>query len=364
MIFTAFYFMIEIFRRQRHGIVASKVSKTKVSIVMALRSVIVLVFLHSHLLVTASTLHPRAWQVLTNDSGFQSFPEASLPELNGTTNSAICVSGGGTRSFIAATGMLRSLLDIEQFVNVRYLVGVSGGSWAVTAFSFHAGNTSDKHFLGNISHPRDLSLDTLSEAIDSKCARSAALHSVIDKGIEYFLDPRVPDDEFWERAVGSIYLEPFGIPPQAMFTWSQSSLSAIAARDPSFVREQQWVMPAHSLGHRPYPVVMATILGPASDAPFHDLFAGTASLELSPLYIGHWRRENVSFPGGMSDQPDQLHLGGLLESYAFGSEGALRGLVPGEGSGVVQGDEPKSLFPISKVPGTSSWMFGGLRWHT
>jgi predicted acylesterase/phospholipase RssA len=87
-------------------------------------------------------IHPRAWMV--DQSAFASpealaavhWPEDDLAGLAGRPKTAIAFSGGGTRAFVASLGYLRALIDLGLMSTVRYLSGISGGSWAASAFTF------------------------------------------------------------------------------------------------------------------------------------------------------------------------------------------------------------------------------------
>ena len=115
--------------------------------------------------LNATDLNVRAWRVGAN------WPEEQLPELKGRSHSAVALGGGGTRAYIGGIGLLRGLLEIGALASFKYLTGVSGGSWAVTGFSFHGVNVTDAEYLCNLTAPAGLSLNDLKK-IDPKCARS------------------------------------------------------------------------------------------------------------------------------------------------------------------------------------------------
>jgi predicted acylesterase/phospholipase RssA len=86
----------------------------------------------------------RYWQV---DPGYWSsaapnldaFPERQLdPPLPGA-DLAVAFSGGGTRSASASIGQLRGLLQNGWIDRVKYVTGVSGGSWAAVPFTYYPG---------------------------------------------------------------------------------------------------------------------------------------------------------------------------------------------------------------------------------
>src|SRR5262245_12168821 len=55
----------------------------------------------------------------------------------------VAFSGGGTRSAAAAVGQLRGLIQNDWLDSVRYITGVSGGSWAAVPFTYSPFATSD-----------------------------------------------------------------------------------------------------------------------------------------------------------------------------------------------------------------------------
>ena len=99
--------------------------------------------------------------------------------LSGKSNVAIIFSGGGARAYIAAVGQLAALHSLGLIPKIRYISGISGGSWASSVFSFSQHrDISDDELLGGILQPSELSSDKLSE-MSPACMRSF----VADNGI-------------------------------------------------------------------------------------------------------------------------------------------------------------------------------------
>ena len=63
------------------------------------------------------------------------FPEQPQA-LQAKRDLGVCFSGGGTRAASAALGFLRGLHSNKWLPHVRYVVGISGGSWTATPFTF------------------------------------------------------------------------------------------------------------------------------------------------------------------------------------------------------------------------------------
>ena len=52
---------------------------------------------------------------------------------------AICLSGGGTRAMVAALGALRGLEYLDLLGHTDLLVSVSGGTWTSGPFMWRSG---------------------------------------------------------------------------------------------------------------------------------------------------------------------------------------------------------------------------------
>ena len=45
--------------------------------------------------------------------------------------------GGGSRSYVASIGYLGALHELGLMEDVRYITGISGGSWATAVYSYY-----------------------------------------------------------------------------------------------------------------------------------------------------------------------------------------------------------------------------------
>ena len=88
-----------------------------------------------------------AWPSSAAGGGIK-FPEQNIPSVMARPNAGVCFSGGGARAYSAAWGQLRALADSGYLDKFRYMSGISGGSWAVTNFSFFASGQTQGEFLG------------------------------------------------------------------------------------------------------------------------------------------------------------------------------------------------------------------------
>lgn len=83
------------------------------------------------------------------------------------------------------TSYLRALIDLGLMPSIRYISGVSGGSWASSAFTFFQKKYTDSipFYLGNISDPADLTMDFLKD-IPAGCGRRSVVdHNLIDVSV-------------------------------------------------------------------------------------------------------------------------------------------------------------------------------------
>merc|ERR1712159_808479 len=87
--------------------------------------------------------------------------------------------------------------------------------------------------------------------LSKNCARYTATLSVIDRGIKYFLEPSVPDDQFWIRAVSSVFLETFNMSHDAHFTWSHATKRDIQSRNPSLGDDIPWAVVCRNASAQP-----------------------------------------------------------------------------------------------------------------
>ena len=201
------------------------------------------------------------------------FPEEDFPEIMAKPSSAIAFTGGGTRAMVAAFGQLAALHQLGLLRNVRYISGISGGSWATNVFSFYARGApgvarSDDEFLGTITDPAALSLASLS-VISPSSARAVATTPGNASGRAGAggdgLDQLVRDlvvEEVWRFTLGKV-----GVPMQAAFSWSSQTVADICRRNP-WLHAEDFVLPSGSAAEHPFPIVGTALIGPLRLAPF------------------------------------------------------------------------------------------------
>eukprot|EP00947_MAST-08B_sp_MAST-8B-sp1_P002001 g2001.t1 len=206
-----------------------------------------------------------------------------LASVMGKRNVGVAFTGGGTRAMTCAMGQLRGLIELDLLRHVRYISGISGGSWATHVFSYYQRGTpgvatNDSQLLGPIIPPEEMiSLDVL-KPMDPLCSRHAWTDDALDEDRKRLLDAlsetynseslRPPaaaaaaasDDhrpvhpqhgrrtaagagrnvaDLGSWAFGELFLKPFGIKGSDSFTWDSASRADILARNPALQQHQE-----------------------------------------------------------------------------------------------------------------------------
>ena len=99
----------------------------------------------------ANSLEVKAWKGTVNYPIPNDYPEMALDEIKSKSNVAIGLSGGGSRSFAASIGYLAALTELGVMDKVRYVGGISGGSWATTVYTYAQNVSDDATLLGPIT---------------------------------------------------------------------------------------------------------------------------------------------------------------------------------------------------------------------
>lgn len=116
----------------------------------------------------SSHYNAYAWQSANEYPTSADFPETEL--LSSRASTAIAFTGGGSRSYLASLGYLAAFNELD-LTNIRYISGVSGGSWATIVYSYKQTDVKDSVFLGPILFPSEITLERLQE-MSPDCARS------------------------------------------------------------------------------------------------------------------------------------------------------------------------------------------------
>jgi hypothetical protein len=250
---------------------------------------------------------------------------------------AVCVSGGGTRSMAATVGQLRGLVELGLLDGVGYLSCVSGSAWAVVPY-LYAPDGAER--LGAITRPEALTLSGL-DRVEPRSLLESATHRFRDTFHALDVDGSVLPDQVWTRAVGATFLAPVGLYDHtAPFEFGPASGSVALATGPRSSPSPRCHRPRVA---RPFPVVHATLNWPESRSGAQQKLP----FEYTPLYVGSPQRRVLD-----DQQAGPRTVGGtFVEPVAFGSAVPEAG-VDADGRVVVQ--PPRRPFTLGDMIGASS----------
>lgn len=258
-------------------------------------------------------LNARTW--LSADPDFH-FPETKTDLANRTAPVGLCFSGGGTRALSAGMGQLRALHAMGLLDRARYLSCVSGGSWLSTAFTYYAtGADNDGEFLGAVTAPASINMDTLTAPIAKSCVGWTATNQLMPT-FRRHATSALPKPQVWVETVGEMYFQPWGLHDGAhprAFTLDAASRDDILRRNPSLQADDFHL----ARPNRPYLIVNGAVVGVPGLHPLEEL--NPSPLEMTPLYGGSPYGWEVLFRG--KDRRWESHWigGGFTETFALGS---------------------------------------------
>lgn len=284
----------------------------------------------------------------------------------------VCLSGGGSRSASASMGALRALRHLGLLDKVTFISTVSGGGWAGVPYTYCPDAISDDELLGPlVLDPSRLTWDDTgapqyalnvlgSQAIGSLCTR-VGIVEFLEQAIELYADG-VPVSALWNRAVGRLVLEPFGLGdqlangvPTMYFSYTPWWLDNVVLKSNRGLSADSFylVQTSPQRAHRPYLVTNSTFFYPppadtaAAVQGRSRVFGVTADpypFEGTPMVAGM----PPSFRGAGRDGRDLG--GGFIDPFTFGSSAPTkpptnrRFSVP----------TPAARYALSDIAGTSS----------
>jgi hypothetical protein len=254
----------------------------------------------------------RTWDTVSKPDFFpeRDDPEVGISELDKKDDLGLCFSGGGTRSASATLGQLRGLRSIGLLVRARYICAVSGGSWAATPFVYLPERFDDDGFLCSRLEPEQITDAELENTPDGSLAKAISETVIGDDFLGSVFKLR--GDECYSRAVGDLFLEPFGLDDnKKFFTWNARSLRAVLKNNGREQDAECYLQPEDfylARDGRPFLIVGATLLYGNKDA--YEI----APMEITPLYLGARQHLRGKGKGGAD-------IGGCyLESFAYDSK--------------------------------------------
>eukprot|EP01034_Spumella_vulgaris_P028160 gene28160-34976_t len=268
---------------------------------------------------TKFTIKASAWQSASNTPEASDFPETEL--LSDRPNTAIAFTGGGSRAYVAAFGVLSALTELDLMKQVRYIGGISGGAWATVMYSYAQG-VNDDTYLPPIVYPAHIVYDDLSK-MTKDCALTYAAADVVGDAILARWNPlnreALSFAESWAFALSKNYLEKVGIKKGVRFSWNRATVDSIHERNPTMNNPKYpFILPTNK--DRPFPVIGMTLVGPQVASPFLVENQNLTLIEITPLYIGQFKTHDLRY-NYVDDNNVQRHktmrVGGAIEPFAF-----------------------------------------------
>jgi len=256
----------------------------------------------------------------------------------------ISVSGGGSRSFSAATGQFRALQNIGNIADrVDAISTVSGGTWFTSIFMFQNSYT-DEELLGRITYPHLLTLKHLNE-------QSNPLSEPVTNNLNPVLTSMkrngTPTNLIWQSAIARNFLDPFHIGNMSLFmAGNLADVEKILKRNPGLSREDFLVQ------RKTAEFIMGGILEAA--VGYQPNYNNVASFQMTPSYVGSPFAPNlvgkVIYHSSSNTKIVRVG-GGFIESFAFGKQ------VERQVFNNVQVDDNESAFSLAHAVGISSAAF-------
>eukprot|EP00927_Polykrikos_kofoidii_P006985 TRINITY_DN12846_c0_g1_i2.p1 TRINITY_DN12846_c0_g1~~TRINITY_DN12846_c0_g1_i2.p1 ORF type:complete len:678 (+),score=89.50 TRINITY_DN12846_c0_g1_i2:74-2107(+) len=278
---------------------------------------------------------------------------ATFPEEHSHVKTALCFSGGGSRSLSLTIGALRALEQMGLMRSVDAISAVSGGSWATSVYMF-----ADLPMIELLGHPTTPeAMDTVAlYATPGRLGQAAtqrmgpSLLRMVAEGVEAHHE--------WTWFVGQTFLAPFGLDAGGKFlAGSEKQVRQIKEMNPALAKESFFVP---VLGRPKVFIMLGCVLGPEG---YVTGLKSVRSLQMSPDWSGtpflHGDSEGnedsltVSYTDlGGSRETDLLVGGGFIETFAFGSRAPAR-----ETAGVQCMKAATKPFSLATAVGISSAAF-------
>jgi hypothetical protein len=255
-------------------------------------------------------------------------------------------------------GYLAGLHELGLIPNVRYISGISGGSWATITYSFAQNGVDDRTLLGPIMMPKDMTYEGLKQ-MDPQCARSYTDADFVSIALQAYKDGKVDNiADAWVYATQNVYFDPVGIKTSTPFSWSEDVVSDIKSRNFD-LRRTDFILPTNA--KRPFPMVGTTMVGPTDGGGYEYDIRNMTMIEITPLYIGQMHTQEVGYQ--YHDILDRLHyrtVGGVVEPFAFGRYGSspFFGIDEGATTEELSVPHPDDIYDLRYAGGASSYAPG------
>ncbi len=221
----------------------------------------------------------------------------------------LAFSGGGCRSSAATLGHLRGLAACGLLGEVGYISAVSGGGWTATPWLYLPEGRDEALFLGAAKAPQELTVADFEETPAGSMAEAISGAYLFSQLIREFR--RGGGDETGGRAVGNIFLEPFGLDDLGRFPgFHAEAVEATVAANGRRPDSRYYLEPGDFYTvrrGRPYLILSATV----TRIQNHRLELRRLPCEMTPLYTGVRRLFAKAGDGGLPIG------GGYVETIGF-----------------------------------------------
>lgn len=257
----------------------------------------------------------RIWDVEARPDFFPERDETEglgVPWFKDKADLGIAFSGGGTRSASATLGQLRGLRTTGLLDKVKYISAVSGGSWAATPYTYLPSNYDEDLFLGVAKPPEALTGHDLQSAPEASLAHAISESVIADDVLKNAVG--LAGDEAYARAVGALFLQPFGLDDRAkFFSFHDMAVRSVVEGNSESDDRHYYLVPEDFYTvreGRPYLIVGGTILRVGNTGASRQ----EMQCEYTPLYCGVRRLFPSAGRGGAPIG------GGYVETFAYDSE--------------------------------------------
>ncbi len=215
----------------------------------------------------------------------QAAPVGYAPIQN-RANAGICVSGGGSVSASLIAGYYAALSELKIMANLRYVSGVSGGTWGTAPYVYGGG----PNFSGTLALPADIQLSDIQKTDSGTMQDAVANADIADTCITYLTEAEAdgaPTNRVYEKGVGACFLDPLGIKspsyldldPQ-FFSSTSDMVKNISDRNKKI--KNGFMTLADDM---PFPIMNTTMFVPVTQ-PNMDPTNYICPFEVTPLYCG------------------------------------------------------------------------------
>mmetsp|Transcript_24988 Transcript_24988/g.34765 ORF Transcript_24988/g.34765 Transcript_24988/m.34765 type:complete len:645 (-) Transcript_24988:46-1980(-) len=325
---------------------------------------------------TVPLSHVKAFQIPTFKEQIR-WPELEIPTIKDKPPAALIISGGGSRAYISGLGYLRALTDLGLMSKFRYVGGVSGGGWLLSAYSYFQpdkyvsdwGKTAstDEELLGPVTQPESITNETLSYINPASLRRSVTQQVFLTFFKSWLSERNFPDG--WILSVWSYYLRGAGIPRPfpvignlggkdiGIFTYNNDTEISALERNPH-LREAGYKFIKQKEG-RPLLSIALALMGPQEQIPIKLDNRSYRIIECNPLYTGRFMVQDVEYVS-IDNETVTCLVGGAVETYAFGSnpppnlENQALSRIAQEGV-ITNVELPNQPFTLSQAAAIGGW---------